>query len=86
MRYYSYNEYNPDITVEEKVIIVSEEDIRRDYYPQWHSRMSAKFGKDHVDANYSFEDALDDWVVVNYAWEVRRDAGAEVDADRPAGV
>jgi hypothetical protein len=73
MRYYSYNEYNPDVTVEEEVITVSEEDIRRDYYPYWQDKMSEKFGKEHVEANYSFEDALEDWVVINWAWEVEPD-------------
>jgi len=33
--------------------------------------MCERFGKEHVDANYCFEDALDDWVVVNWAWEVK---------------
>ena len=69
MRYYSYNEYveDPDIN---SVVTVSEEDIRRDYYPWWYDKMCKKYGKNHVDATYSFEDCLEDWVVVNWAWEV----------------
>ena len=69
MRYYSYNEYveDPDIN---SVVTVSEEDIRRDYYPWWYDKMCKKYGKNHVDATYSFEDCLEDWIVVNWAWKV----------------
>jgi len=69
MRYYSYNEYveDPDIN---SVVTVSEEDVRRDYWPFWYGKMCEKYGKEHVDANYSFEECLEDWIVVNWAWEV----------------
>jgi hypothetical protein len=33
--------------------------------------MCERFGKDVVDEKYAFEDCLDDWVVVNWAWEVK---------------
>lgn len=69
MRYYSYNEYVEDPGIN-SVVTVSEEDIRRDYYPWWYDKMCKKYGKNHVDATYSFEDCLEDWVVVNWAWEV----------------
>ena len=69
MRYYSYNEYveDPDTN---SVVTVSEEDVRRDYWPFWYGKMCKKYGKEHVDANYSFEECLEDWIVVNWAWEV----------------
>lgn len=67
MRYYSYNEYKTDPS-DSHVVTVSEEDIRRDYYPYWYKKMCYKFGKEHVDNIYSFEDCLCDWVVVNWAW------------------
>lgn len=67
MRYYSYNEYNPD---DDDVVTLSEEDIRKTYYPYWYGKMCEKFGKEHVDKTYSFEDCLCDWIVVNWAWEV----------------
>lgn len=70
MKYYSYNEYITDPLLDNHVVTVSEEDIRRDYYPYWYKRMCDKYGKDHVDKTYSFEDCLDDWVVVNWAWLV----------------
>lgn len=70
MKYYSYNEYITDPLLDNHVVTVSEEDIRRDYYPYWYKRMCDKFGKEHVDTTYSFQDCIDDWVVVNWAWEV----------------
>ena len=73
MRYYSYNEPGMNTSgnvIENKVITVSEEEIRKNYYSYWYDTMCHKFGKDIVDKNYSFEDCLDDWVVVHWAWEV----------------
>jgi hypothetical protein len=69
MRYYSYNEYVEDANAN-SVVTVSEEDIRRDYWPFWYGKMCAKYGKEHIDATYTFEDCLEDWIVVNWAWEV----------------
>lgn len=70
MKYYSYNEYITDPLLDNHVVTVSEEDIRRDYYPYWYKRMCDKYGKEYVDNKYSFEDCIDDWVVVNWAWPV----------------
>jgi hypothetical protein len=33
--------------------------------------MCGKFGKEEVDRKFSFEDCLDDWVIINWAWEVK---------------
>lgn len=78
MRYFSYNEYTEtefspdDSSIPPALIVtVSEEEIRRDYYPYWYEKMCTKFGKTAVDQTYSFEDCLDDWIVVNWAWEVK---------------
>jgi hypothetical protein len=68
MRYYCYNELADDGS-SNLVITMSEDDIRRDYYPYWYDRMCKKFGKEEVDTKYSFEDCLTDWLVVNWAWE-----------------
>jgi len=46
MRYFCYSE--PHLTGH-NVAVMSEEDIRRDYYPIWYERMCAKFGKETVD-------------------------------------
>jgi len=69
MRYFSYNEYVEDANAN-SVVTLSEEDIRRDYWTFWYGKMCEKYGKEHVDATYCFEDCLDDWIVVNWAWEV----------------
>jgi hypothetical protein len=31
--------------------------------------MIAKFGKEHFEANYTDQDCIEDWIVVNWAWE-----------------
>ena len=69
MRYFSYDE--PDENFNNIVVTKSEEEIRKEYYPLWYERMCKKFGKEVVDRDYSFEDCLDDWIVVNWAWEVK---------------
>lgn len=74
MRYFSYNEYDPDSSRADEtggyVETLSEEEIRKQYYPYWYGKMCKKFGKEHVDTNYCFEDCLDDWKVVHWAWEI----------------
>ena len=67
VRYFSFNE--PDAT-HGRIITVSENDILRDYYPKWHERMCDTYGKELVDKTYCFEDCIDHWVIVHYAWEV----------------
>jgi len=67
MRYFSYNEQGDND--ENVVVTMSEDEIREEYYPYWYEKMCNKFGKEYVDKNYSFEDCLDDWRVVNWAWE-----------------
>jgi hypothetical protein len=67
MRYFSYNE------VGEGVVTVSEDDIRKYYWPYWYNRMCEKYGQKYVDDIYSFKECLDDWMVINWAWEVESD-------------
>lgn len=67
MNYYSYNEYSEEDTV---VITKSEKEIIDEYYDFWYDRMCKKFGKEHVDANYTKYDCIDDWIVTHWAWEV----------------
>ena len=47
----------------------SDEEILKEYWDYWYGRMCDKFGKDHVDANYSPQDCIDDWVIVHWATE-----------------
>jgi len=53
---------------DDDIFIASEDYIREDYYPYWYRRMCNKYGKEYVG---SFEDCLQDWLVVSYGWEVK---------------
>ena len=73
MRYYSYDKPSMDTygkVVNNVVVTVSEEEIRKEYYQYWYERMCKKFGKEVVDEKYSFEHCLEDWCVYNGAWKV----------------
>lgn len=59
----------PDDNDQDVVETWSEEDVKQKYWPYWYGKMCDKFGKEYVDQNYTFEDCLDDWIVVNWAWE-----------------
>ena len=76
MRWFKYNEYDiGDLFANDGhiVVTISEEDIRKEYYPYWYKQMCIKFGSEVVDQNYSFEHCLDDWMTVNWAWEITSD-------------
>jgi len=45
----------------------SEDEILGVYWDYWYERMCRKFGKDHVDKNYSRLDCIQDWVIINWA-------------------
>jgi len=67
MRYFCYEEF--DETGGYKVTL-SEEQILKEYWDYWYSRMCDKFGKDYVDDNYDKEDCLKTWAAVHWAKEV----------------
>lgn len=67
-RYFCYNEYDEDVNAN-TVVTKSEEQIIHEYWPYWYGLMCKKYGKEYVDQNYSIVDCLDDWIVVNLAWE-----------------
>ena len=75
MRYFSYNEFDSDNPLSDDtggyVQTLSEEDIRREYYPYWYKKMCEKYGQERVDNDYTFEDFLGDWIIVHWAWEVQ---------------
>jgi hypothetical protein len=50
------------------IFITSEDAIRKEWYSFWLNQMNKKFGAGVV---YSFEDCLQDWIVINYAWEIK---------------
>jgi hypothetical protein len=70
MRYYSFVE-TADNPEGHRVVTMSEDEIRAEYYPYWLTRMHAKYGEAVVQERYSFEDCLDDWIVSHWAWEVK---------------
>ena len=47
---------------------LSEDEIIAQYWDYWYGKMCAKFGKEHVDANYSHRECIEDWCVVHWAW------------------
>jgi hypothetical protein len=73
MRYFSYNEYDPNSPLSDAdggyIITVSEDDIKKTYWNYWYTRMCEKYEQSYVDENYTFEDCLEDWVIVNWAWK-----------------
>jgi len=73
MKYYSYNEYDPESPMADEkggyVVTKSEAEILREYWPYWYDRMCKKFGQEEVDAKFSKQDCIDDWIIVNWAWE-----------------
>lgn len=70
MRYYSYNHLAESETKETtNVVTLSEQEILDQFYDFWYERMCKKYGKGHVDENYGPQECIEDWVVVNWAWE-----------------
>jgi hypothetical protein len=63
MRYFCYNELTDDES--NLVVTVSEDEIRQTYYPYWQTQMT-RVGRNLDD--YTFEDCLEDWMIVNGAW------------------
>lgn len=73
MKYWSYNEYDPTSPFADDsggyVVTLSEKEILAQYWDYWYGKMCEKFGVEHVNENYSIHDCIDDWVIVNWAWE-----------------
>ena len=74
MRYFCYDELvDPGFLREgTRVVTVSEQEIREEYYSWWYEKMCKKYGKEEVDKNWSFEECLEDWVTLHYGWEVEK--------------
>ena len=71
MKYYSYNTWITQPS-DSFVVTLSEEEIIKEYWDYWQERMIAKFGKEHFETNFSEKDCIEDWVVVNWAWETNK--------------
>ena len=68
MRYYSYPYYDPD-PAKQVIKTLSEQEILDIYWDWWKEEGIKRWGKEHFEANYSEKDCIEDWVVVNWAWE-----------------
>ena len=69
MKYYCFNTWKTDPSLDHYVEVMSEQEILDQYWSYWYERMCAKFGKEVVDRDYCKDDCIDDWVVVNLGWE-----------------
>ena len=76
MRYFSF--YNcPDPEPDNETSTFSEKEIFDHYYPYWCFEMKKKYlteGKNPpTEEALSFEECLEDWIVINWAWEVKNE-------------
>jgi hypothetical protein len=78
MRRFSFNEFwiNSDGTHEDFVVTMTEEAIKKEYWPYWYDRMCQKFGKEGVDSVFTFEHCIEDWMSLHWAWEVKDESTA----------
>lgn len=73
MRYFSYHEPiwdNNDDIIGDQTITKSEDEIRAEFFPYWQERMIELYGKELYEKTYSFKECLEDWMIINWAWEV----------------
>jgi hypothetical protein len=63
MRYFSYNEPTEDGNI---VVTVSEDEIRKNYWPYWVGKLK-ELGR--WKDSYTFEDCLEHWCITHWAWE-----------------
>jgi hypothetical protein len=69
MKYYRY--HCPSILGLDVTRTLSEEQILCEYGPFWFDRMCEKYGKYYVDANFTGKDFIEDFIVINWAYEVK---------------
>ena len=71
MKYWCYAVYDPNNSKADSgyVETLSEDEILENYYPYWSAAMIKKYGQEEFDKTYCKLDCIDDWAVVNWAWE-----------------
>jgi hypothetical protein len=67
MRYFTFVQPK-NLAGDPEYITMSEDEIRKEYWPHWYKKMCDKYEQAYVDEHYSFEDCLDDWKLVHGAW------------------
>ena len=71
MRKFAYNEPGQDAPV-----VLTEDDIKRTYWPYWVEQMEAaraRGQRNALNAEMSWENCLDDFLTIHWAWEVEDD-------------
>jgi len=68
MRYFTFVQPK-NLAGDAEYITMSEDEIRKEYWPYWYKKMCDKYEQAYVDEHYSFEDCLDDWKIVHGAWQ-----------------
>ena len=71
-KYYTYVEPGED-GVTPVYHTISTDEILKSYGPYWYSAMKKKYGEEIVKCNFNDSDCIEDWVVVNWAWESTAD-------------
>lgn len=66
MRYYTFVQPVNDAG-DPETVTMSEEDVRKEYWPYWYGKMCQKYEQAYVDEHYCFEDCLEDWITVHWA-------------------
>ena len=73
VRYWSFDEWvKTDPLMEgcsNNTVTLSEQEILDSYYPFWYDRLCKNYSKEYVDANFSKEDCIEEWVIIHWAWE-----------------
>ena len=70
MQYYCFNKKSEHTDAKSNtVVVMSEEEIIAEFYDRWYDAMVSKFGQEAVDAGYCKDDCIDDWCIINVAWE-----------------
>lgn len=63
-----YDEYDPEPNTN-TLRTISEYDILMQYYPIWKKNMINKFGEEVFAKNWTLQDCINDWTIVNFAWK-----------------
>lgn len=71
MKYYSYDTWKTDPRIDSYVVTFSEEQIIKMFYPYWKEQMIKKFGEERFEKEFTEKDCIEDWMVINWAWEVK---------------
>lgn len=67
MKRYKYVE--PDENDQVKEVILTEDDILKEYWEFWSRKMSEKYGSDHE--QITEKNCIEDWLVTHWATEVK---------------